>query len=165
MPNDPTANVGLVADLRRQLAACAVELRQRTIERHQALAQQSATAEILQVIKDFPADLGPVFQAIANSSARLCNALNSSVYRFDGELIQFVAECNFSPGAIEITRRLFPAPPSRYSGTARVADCAVIHIPDVLKDLDYRSQEWANAIGLRRPSRCRWCVKVVLSVS
>lgn len=61
-------------------------------ERNELLAQQAATAEILEVIKSSPTDSGPVFQAIANSAARLCNALNSSVYRFDGNLIHFFAE-------------------------------------------------------------------------
>ena len=116
----------------------------------EALAQQAATNEILQVIKDSPTDVGRVFQSIANSAATLCNALNSSVYRFDGELIHFVAESHFSSAAIEITRRLFPARPERGNATTRaVADCTVVHIPDVLKDPDYRSLEWADAIGLR----------------
>jgi two-component system, NtrC family, sensor kinase len=76
--------------------------------------------------------------------------LNSSVYRYDGELIHFIAESNFSPQAIEATRRLFPAPPTRDNGTARaVADCAVVHIPDVLQDADYRSLDRAEALGLR----------------
>src|ERR1700730_4816731 len=146
IPKPPRA----VSKHRRQLNELAAELAARTAERDEARAQQTASAEILAVIKGSPIDLGPVFQAIANSSARLCNALNSSVYRFDGELIHFLAESNFSPGAIETTTRLFPAPPSRDNATARsVAHCAVVHIPDILKDPDYRSQEWANAIGLR----------------
>src|ERR1700730_7190965 len=146
IPKPPRA----VSKHRRQLNELAAELAARTAERDEARAQQTASAEILAVIKGSPIDLGPVFQGIANSSARLCNALNSSIYRFDGELIHFLAENNFSPRAIEITRRLFPAPPSRDNATARaVADCAIVHIPDVLKDPDYRCQEWAKAIGLR----------------
>ena len=95
-------------------------------------------------------DLRPVFEVIANSAARLCGALNSSVYRYDGELIHFIAESDFSLRAVETTRRLFPAPPSRDNATARaVADRAVVHIPDVLQDPDYRSLAWAKAIGLR----------------
>jgi hypothetical protein len=85
------------------------ELAARTAERDEAVAQQTASAEILEVIKGSPTDLGPVFLAIANTSARLCNALNSSIYWFDGELIHFLAESNFSPEAIETTRRVFPA--------------------------------------------------------
>jgi len=51
---------------------------------------------VLKIIASSPADLQPFFQAIADSAVRLCDALNSSVYRFDGELIHFLAESNFS---------------------------------------------------------------------
>jgi PAS domain S-box-containing protein len=116
----------------------------------EALKQQTATTEVLEVINSSPGDLAPVFEAIASSAARLCNALNSSVYRYDGKLIHFLAESRFSSEAIETTQRLFPAPPSRDNATARaVANCAVVHIPDVLEDPDYRSRAWAEAIGLR----------------
>jgi hypothetical protein len=63
-------------------------------EQDQLLAQQAATAEILGAIKSSPTDSGPVFQAIANSAARLCNALNSSVYRFDGNLQDWRHRCH-----------------------------------------------------------------------
>jgi two-component system, NtrC family, sensor kinase len=131
-------------------AVIAIENSRLLAELREALQQQTATAEILQVMNSSLTDVQPVFEAIANSAAWLCNALNSSVYRCDGELIHFMAESSFSATAVETTRRLFPAPPSRDNGTARaVADCAVVHIPDVVQDPDYRSLDWANAIGLR----------------
>ncbi len=126
------------------------ELRERTRDLEESLEYQTATSDLLKVIAGAPADVEPVFQGIADSAVRLCNALNSSVYRFDGELIHFLAESNFSPEAAEMTRRMFPARPSRGSATQRALfDAAVVHIPDAYADPEYRAYEWVKAIGNR----------------
>jgi PAS domain S-box-containing protein len=124
----------------------------RDLARHlaEALEQQAATAEILRIIASSPADVQPAFDAIVASAVRLCHAFVGNVYRFDGELIHFVAQHNFTPEALAITRQLFPARPHRDNATARaILDCAVVHIPDVRRDPEYRSQAWAGALGIR----------------
>jgi GAF domain-containing protein len=122
------------------------------LERHlaEALEQQAATAEILHIIASSPADAQPVFDAIVASAVRLCHAFVGNVYRFDGDLIHFVAQHNFTPAALAITQELFPVRPHRDNATARaILDRAVVHIPDVRMDPEYRSQQWATALGIR----------------
>ena len=61
----------------------------------ESLEQQTATNDILSVISSSPTDLQPVFDMIAERSARLCEAEFCVVFRFDGELIHFVASTVF----------------------------------------------------------------------
>jgi signal transduction histidine kinase len=116
----------------------------------ESLEQQTATSEILGVISSSPTDVQPVFDTIAESSLRLCGALFSSVYRFDGELIHMVAHQNYPPVALERSRQLFPARPSRQLFTARaILECAVVHVPDVLQDPDYAALDLVRDAGFR----------------
>src|SRR5262245_56109976 len=64
--------------------------------------QQAATAEILRVISSSPTDPQPVFDTIAASARRLCAALFSIVFRFDGELITVVAADGASRESLDV---------------------------------------------------------------
>src|SRR5262249_12288201 len=106
-------------------------------ELRQALEQQTATSDILGVISSSTTDLQPVFDTIAKHSVKLCGALFSSVYRFDGELIHMVAHHNYPSVALELSRQLFPTRPGRHLFTARaILGRSVVHVPDVAADLD-----------------------------
>jgi len=127
------------------------ELESRNSELRVALEQQTATAEILRVISRSQTDVQPVFDTIVRSAVRLCSGLFSSLFQFDGELIHFVAQNNFTPEALAEIHRIFPTRPTRAFLPGRaILERAVVHIPDVLDlDPEFRVQAVARTLGFR----------------
>jgi GAF domain-containing protein len=56
----------------------------------EALEQQTATADILQVISSSPTEVQPVFDALAESAARLCDAYDAVIYQLDADALRLV---------------------------------------------------------------------------
>ena len=127
-----------------------VNLAQVIRERDEALEQQRATSEVLSVISSSVADAQPVFEIIARSAARLCEALACHVFRFDGELIHLAATYGYSREAIEALRRHYPIPPGRESAAARaILSRTIEQIPDVQTDPDYVHGDTAKIVNYR----------------
>jgi GAF domain-containing protein len=115
----------------------------------EALEQQTATSEILRVISSSPSDIQPVFDAIAANAARLCDAVNGLVIRFDGQLLHLAAHHNVDPERLAAVKQAYPRPPSRGALSGRaILTRAVVHVPDVSKDPEY-SLPAATTIGYR----------------
>jgi GAF domain-containing protein len=139
-------NVRLFTELQQKNGA----LTQAHAQVSEALEQQTATAEILRIISSSPTDAQPVFDTIVSSAVRLCDGLFSALYKFDGELIHFVAQHNYTPEALEAAHRVFPARPTRALFTGRtLLERAVVHIPDVELDPEHKHQALRRAIGWR----------------
>jgi GAF domain-containing protein len=113
------------------------ELRQRTTDLTESLEQQTATSKVLDVISRSAFDLHAVFETVAESSVRLCEADRAFIMRFDGELLRMAVAYNVSSEFKDFVERN-PFPPGRHSAAARAAlERQTIHIPDVLADPEY----------------------------
>ncbi len=125
-----------------------LEVRNRALT--ESLEQQTATGEILRVISSSPTDVQPVFDTIVRSVVKLCDGLFSALFRYDGELIHQVAQHNFTAEGLEEVRRIYPVRPTRDHGSGRtILERAVVHIPDVEQDPEYRHRGLTRAVGMR----------------
>src|SRR5215472_14481098 len=92
------------ADLQRRLAECRAE-------RDEALARETAMADVLQVINSSPGDLAPVFDAMLERAIRLCTPAFGVLFTWDGKRFHRVAWRGGSEEAIEASRGAVIPPP------------------------------------------------------
>jgi len=100
-------------------------------ELKEALTQQTATSEILRVIASSPTNLEPVLNSVAENAARICEANDALIYRFDGHRLVGMAEYGPLPGQLGkgphvLDRRSIPGRAIIDRGTVHVHDLAVV---------------------------------------
>jgi GAF domain-containing protein/DNA-binding response OmpR family regulator len=106
-------------------------------ETREALEQQTATAQVLQVISRSTFDLGPVFDTLVQNAARLCGAKTGVIFRRDGDVMRLAAWEGASESFVEYVRS-HPIAPQRGSVTGRaVLEARTIQILDATNDPEY----------------------------
>ena len=106
------------------------ELESSNRELRVALEQQTATSEILRVIAASPTDLQPVMNALAESAARLCEAVDAAIHRVEGNVLGIAANYVAIPGLAPLP--VIPLPIDRTTVTGRaVIDRLPVHVHDL----------------------------------
>jgi two-component system, NtrC family, sensor kinase len=141
--------------LRARVGACLERKRlhdqvmARTRELSEALEQQTATSDVLQVISSSPGELEPVFEAMLANAVRVCEAKFGVLYLYENNAFRAVALHGAAPQPFIEARRRHPVLPGT-PGTAlgRVAATRqTVQIADVQSEPAYRLTT-EHAVGL-----------------
>src|SRR5262249_17346866 len=126
------------------------ELRQRTDDLSEALEQQTATSEVLQVISSSPGELQPVFQAMLASATRICGAKFGMLSLYEADCFHAVAHHNVPPPLAD-HRRLHPVfrpgPSTVLGGVAATKQTA--HISDITAEQAYIEGDPTLVMGVK----------------
>jgi two-component system NtrC family sensor kinase len=151
---------GLFTDAQVQLlktfadqAVIAIENVRLFNETNEALAQQTATADVLKVISRSTFDLRTVLQTLIESAARFCDADKAMILREKDGAFYRTEAYGFSREFMDYVKDI-PIKSDRGSASGRaLLDGRVIHIPDVTNDPEY-TQVDAQRLGAYRTILC-----------
>ena len=128
-------------------AVIAIENARLLNELRQALEQQTATSQVLQVISSSPGELEPVFASMLENAVHICDATFGNIYRWGGEALQLVAAHNTPPAFAEARRRS-PDPPHPTSAVGRMIETrAVVHVADAKEQPGYAIDRDAASVA------------------
>jgi two-component system NtrC family sensor kinase len=108
-PGRGTGRQTPVVEMQARIAALEAQNESLTSELQEAREQQTATAEVLQVINANPGDLQPVFDVILEKAMALCDVAYGDLELYDGDTFRAVATVGLSDAFAEQVRRGYPA--------------------------------------------------------
>jgi GAF domain-containing protein len=149
------AQIELLTNFASQ-AVIAIENTRLLNELRESLQQQTATAEVLQVISGSPGELEPVFEAMLANATRLCEASYGALWLCEGDAFRSAAIHGALPGAFVELRRsgtLYrpgpEAPAVRAVKTRQPVGVADLRVTQAYVDGDPMAVAAAEVAGVR----------------
>ena len=140
-------HIDLVTNFASQ-AVIAVENTRLLNELRESLEQQTATAEVLQVISTSTGELDPVFSAMLENATRICGAHFGSLWRFEDGAARLVSNFNHPPAFAKFLQQ-GPHRPSPHNPISRVIKTSqVLHIIDYRTDQAYLNHDPLAVAGV-----------------
>src|SRR5262245_19372310 len=161
LPKDDGARFGdlekrLAEALEREAGALTREaealgkLQTRDRDLTEALEQQTATAEVLELIASSPGDLQPTFDGIVQRARQLCDGLFGILYGLHGELVTIEADDHVTPENRQLLRSRFPMAVNQNAIVRRVfLEHRVVHVEDTAADPHFQRLPFQQAVGYR----------------
>ncbi|HET9670197.1 MAG TPA: GAF domain-containing protein [Casimicrobiaceae bacterium] len=145
--------IALVETFARQ-AAIAIDNVRLFNETKEALEQQTAISEILQVISSSPGDVQPMLHAVARRALHLCGAAQAGIFLVDGDSLRY--EAGYGDMLTPDEHSVHPLTRSLAIGRAAL-ERQTIHVPDIVPLLDTEFPE-------ARPNQRKYGFRALLAV-
>jgi len=143
----------MAAKLQESYADLEQKVEDRTHELTQALDQQTATSEILQVISSSPGSLQPVFRAMLKNATRICEAKFGVLSLREGDAFRVVAMHDAPPAYAELREREPVFKPTGHMGDLMAQAIAMKRAVQLADFAEYRDDPLDRAFGATTGAR------------
>jgi signal transduction histidine kinase len=137
------------------------QVQAKTHDLEESLQQQTATAEVLQIISSSPSDLAPVFENVLGNATRVCGAEFGSMNLVEDDSVRQAALYNAPVAFAAVRTNRFYRPHPQSSLGIAIHTKQAVHVADLRTTVAYR-EHWPSTVELVELGGARTVVVVPL---